>query len=81
MKIINYPFCIHISFSQIISDYGFRGHKIYSHSSFGGLFPNKLEDIFPWEGFFKGTQVRYLNKEELKINYEKLIDPLFSIWE
>ena len=49
---------------EIISDYGFQGRKIYNHSNFGGLFPNKLEDIFPWEGFFKGTQVRYLNKEE-----------------
>jgi len=49
---------------EIISDYGFQGRKIYNHSNFGGLFPNNLENIFPWEGFFKGTQVRYLNKEE-----------------
>lgn len=28
------------------------------------LFPNKLEDVFPWENFYKGAQSSYLSKEE-----------------
>lgn len=49
---------------EIISDYGFNGHKIYDHSSFGGYFPNNLKGFFPWHSFYDGTQVQYLNKEE-----------------
>jgi len=49
---------------EIISDYGYNGHKIYDHSSFGGKFPNDLSKIFPWHSFYDGTQVQYLNKEE-----------------
>lgn len=49
---------------EIISDYGFGGRKIYKHSGFGGLFPNNLEDFWPWHSFWNGTQVQYLNKEE-----------------
>ena len=49
---------------EIISDYGWKGTKIYPHSQFGGLFPKKLEQIFPWESFFNGTQIDYINKEE-----------------
>lgn len=49
---------------EIISDYGMNGNKIYSHSSFGGRFPNNLSDVFPWRSFFKGTQELYLAKEE-----------------
>ena len=49
---------------EIISDYGFNGNKIYNHSSFGGLFPKDLNDIFPWHSFYDGTQIQYLNKEE-----------------
>ena len=49
---------------EIISDYGFAGKKIYKHSGFGGLFPNKLEGFFPWHSFYDGTQIQYLNKEE-----------------
>ena len=49
---------------EIISDYGFGGKKIYKHSSFGGLFPEKLEGFFPWHSFWDGTQIQYLNKEE-----------------
>ena len=34
---------------ELYSDYGFNGVKIYGHrSSFGGLFPQQLETIFPW---------------------------------
>jgi len=49
---------------EIISDYGFAGRKIYDHSSFGGLFPERLEGFFPWHSFWDGTQIQYLNKEE-----------------
>ena len=49
---------------EIISDYGFRGKGIYSHSEFGGLFPSKLEGFFPWHSFYDGTQIKFLNKEE-----------------
>lgn len=49
---------------EILSDYGFAGEKIYKHSSFGGLFPESLENFFPWHSFWDGTQVQYLNKEE-----------------
>jgi len=49
---------------EIISDYGFGGNKIYNHSQFGGLFPNNLEEFWPWDSFWDGTQIKYLNKEE-----------------
>ena len=49
---------------EIISDYGFNGNKIYNHSSFGGNFPESLENFFPWHSFYDGTQIQYLNKEE-----------------
>lgn len=49
---------------EIFSDYGFNGVKIYQHSNFGGLFPEKLEDIFPWASFYDSTMVSYLAKEE-----------------
>jgi len=50
---------------EIISDYGHGGRRIFPHSSFGGLFPEDLRGLFPWEGFFLGTQRDYLMKEEL----------------
>lgn len=49
---------------EIISDYGMFGNKIYSHSSFGGVFPTNLNLVFPWRSFFYGTQELYLAKEE-----------------
>ena len=49
---------------EIISDYGFGGNKIYSHSQFGGKFPDSLDGFFPWHSFYDGTQIKYLNKEE-----------------
>lgn len=49
---------------EIISDYGHNGVKFFKHSSFGGLFPERLEGFFPWHSFYDGTQVQYLNKEE-----------------
>lgn len=49
---------------EIISDYGFRGKRIYNHSSFGGNFPNDLKGFWPWHSFFDGTNIQYLNKEE-----------------
>ena len=49
---------------EIYGDYGFGGRKIYQHSSFGGLYPDNLENHFPWRSFYEGTQVSYLAKEE-----------------
>lgn len=49
---------------EIISDYGFNEKKIYKQSCFGGLFPKKLENIFPWCNFWDGTQIQYLNAQE-----------------
>ena len=50
---------------EIISDYGFAGHKFFPHSSFGGLFPENMSAFFPWTSFFLGTQLDYLTKEEV----------------
>ncbi len=50
---------------EIISDYGFNGKKIYSHSEFGGKFPKNLETIFPWKKFYGDTQRSYLKKDEM----------------
>ena len=49
---------------EIYGDYGFGGRKIYQHSSFGGQYPQDLENHFPWRSFYEGTQVSYLAKEE-----------------
>lgn len=49
---------------EIISDYGFNGNKIYNHSGFGGKFPENLNNFWPWNSFYDGTQIQYLNKEE-----------------
>jgi len=49
---------------EIMSDYGFKGRKMMSHSEFGGKFPASLNGFFPWHSFFGGTQIKYLNKEE-----------------
>jgi asparagine synthetase B (glutamine-hydrolysing) len=50
---------------EIYSDYGFMGKKIYSHSHFGGLFKERLQEHFPWPSFFGSTMRAYLMKEEL----------------
>jgi asparagine synthetase B (glutamine-hydrolysing) len=49
---------------EIFSDYGFNGQSKYQHSNFGGLFPTKLETIFPWASFYGSTMESYLAKEE-----------------
>ncbi len=49
---------------EIFSDYGFKGNKIYQHSTFGGLYPDNLEFVFPWNSFYESTQYSYLGKEE-----------------
>jgi len=49
---------------EIFSDYGFNGGKMYSHSNFGGLFPEDLSTIFPWASFYGSSQISYLMKEE-----------------
>jgi len=50
---------------EIISDYGFNGIKIASHSEFGGLFPDNLENFFPWKKFYDDSQKSYLRKDEM----------------
>lgn len=49
---------------EIYSDYGFNGQKIYNHSNFGGLFPQDLCSIFPWNSFFGSSMESYIAKEE-----------------
>lgn len=49
---------------EIISDYGFNGTKMFSHSNFGGLFPADLSTIFPWASFYGSTLESYIAKEE-----------------
>lgn len=49
---------------EIMSDYGFQGRKFYHHSEFGGQFPDRLEQIFPWRKFYGDTQRSYLFKDE-----------------
>lgn len=49
---------------EIYSDYGYGGRKIYQHSNFGGLFPNDLTTIFPWNSFYNSTMESYIAKEE-----------------
>lgn len=49
---------------EIFADYGFGGNKMYSHSNFGGLFPEDLSSIFPWASFYGSSQISYLMKEE-----------------
>ena len=50
---------------EIMSDYAVNGNKIFKHSSFNGIFPHNLKEIFPWHSFYLGTQRDYLMKEEL----------------
>lgn len=60
-------FKVHLSScgaDEIISDYGFNGKKYFSHSEFGGKFPENLEELFPWKKFYGDSQRSYLFKEE-----------------
>lgn len=58
---------------EIHSDYGMFGKPIYSHSNFGGKWPDDLstilsnnpEDNMIWKSFYGGTQKDYLAKEEI----------------
>lgn len=59
---------------EIFSDYGHNGKKIFSHSGFGGLFPENLKTIFPknsddkycvWKHFYYNCQESYLWKDEV----------------
>lgn len=49
---------------ELYSDYGYNGNKIYMHSNFGGLFPDDLSSIFPWNSFFNSSMESYIAKEE-----------------
>ena len=59
---------------EIMSDYSINGRPLGKTSSFNGIFPNQLEDIFPkysfdqtakWKSFYGETQEAYLMKEEM----------------
>jgi len=49
---------------EIYSDYAFKGKKYSMHSEFGGIFPDDLNEFFPWRKFYGDTQRSYLMKEE-----------------
>lgn len=49
---------------EIFSDYGFNGNKYTNHSNFGGLFPEDLSKIFPWNSFYGSSLESYIAKEE-----------------
>lgn len=56
---------------EIYSDYGWKGFNMKNNknneSSPGtllGLFPNNLEDVFPWENFYNGLMECFIAKEE-----------------
>lgn len=49
---------------EIISDYGYAGHRHFPHSNFGGKFPENLREIFPWPSFYGSTMKSYISKEE-----------------
>ena len=49
---------------EIFADYGHAGKPKTSHSNFGGLFPENLEDVFPWPSFYYSSQESYIAKEE-----------------
>lgn len=58
---------------EIHSDYGSGGSRIFSHSCFGGVWPEDLGTILSndpavpvvWKSFYDGTQRDYLAKEEI----------------
>ena len=49
---------------EIFSDYAFNGQPLLPHSNFGGLFPDDLNSIFPWNNFYDGSMDAYITKEE-----------------
>jgi hypothetical protein len=57
-----------------MSDYSINGQSLSKCSYFNGIFPKKLEDIFPkfsfdedakWKSFYRQSQEVYLMKEEM----------------
>ena len=53
------------TFVQSLNQTGFAGKKFAPHSEFGGLFPNSLENFFPWKKFYYDSQRSYLKKDEM----------------
>lgn len=49
---------------EIISDYGYNGKKIMNNSEFGGLFPEDLNEVYPWKNFFGGVMEENLMRDE-----------------
>jgi asparagine synthase (glutamine-hydrolysing) len=56
---------------EIMSDYSIDGKAVFgtsninTHTCFNGIFPEKLENVFPWKNFFGNSQEDYLMKEEV----------------
>jgi len=59
---------------EIMSDYALNGRPMGKTSYFNGIYPDKLEDIFPkysfdtdakWKSFYRQTQEVFLMKEEM----------------
>lgn len=49
---------------EIISDYGYSGEAFNKCSEIKGVFPDNLEEIYPWINFFRGTMQNFISKEE-----------------
>ena len=54
---------------EIFSDYGYQGKNMKNKSknppgTILGLYPDNLEDVFPWENFFNGLMECFIAKEE-----------------
>lgn len=49
---------------EIMSDYGYSGEAFNKCSEIRGIFPENLEDIYPWTNFFRGTMQNFIAKEE-----------------
>ena len=49
---------------EVYSDYGFKGIKFSRSSHLAGLFPEDLNNVFPWPNFYSGVNKCYLLKDE-----------------
>ena len=49
---------------EIMSDYGYSGEAYNKCSEIKGIFPDNLEEIYPWINFYRGTMQTFIAKEE-----------------
>jgi asparagine synthetase B (glutamine-hydrolysing) len=47
---------------ETITDYGMLGRALELHSTLRGIFPDTLDEVFPWLNFFGGILGRSLWK-------------------